>query len=131
TSTVRAEDRELPRWYASTGVSAVTYVHVQSRLTRYGRCLYFRGMHVRRDATLNLSSLLHHSPGSDIEVEEEGLLEPTEDLLQDDGLSLAGPLEWSVRVFNTGGDDDFVVDGSVAGVAVLDCRRCLTRCKVE
>ena len=88
-------------------------------------------MHARRDATLNLSSLLHHSPGSDIEVEEEGLLEPTEDLLQADGLSLAGPLEWNVRVFNTGGDDDFIVDGSVAGVAVLDCRRCLTRVEVE
>jgi len=88
-------------------------------------------MHARRDATLNLSSLLHHSPGSDIEVEEHGLLEPTEDLLQADGLSLAGPLEWEVRVFNTGGDDDFVVDGRVAGAAVLDCRRCLTTVEVD
>lgn len=78
-----------------------------------------------------MSSLLHHSPGSEIEVEADGLLVPTEDLLQADGLSLAEPLEWNVRVFNTGGDDDFVVDGSVSGVAVLDCRRCLTEVEVE
>ena len=78
-----------------------------------------------------MSSLLHHSPGSEIEVEAEGLLVPTEDLLQADGLSLAGPLEWNVRGFNTGGDDDFIVDGSVTGVAVLDCRRCLTEVEVD
>lgn len=88
-------------------------------------------MQAGRDAILNLSSLLHHSPGSELEVEAEGLLEPTEDLLQADGLSLAEPLEWNVRVFNAGGDDDFIVDGSVSGVAVLDCRRCLTRVEVD
>ena len=27
---------------------------------------------------------------------------------------------------NAGGDDDFLVEGEVAGTAVLDCRRCLT-----
>lgn len=88
-------------------------------------------MQARRDATLNLSSLLHHSPGSEIEVEAEGLLVPGDELLSADGLNLAGPLEWQVRVFNTGGDDDFVVDGSVSGVAVLECRRCLTAVEVE
>lgn len=88
-------------------------------------------MQAGRDAILNLSSLLHHSPDSELEVEAEGLLEPTEDLLQADGLSLAAPLEWDVRVFNAGGDDDFIVDGSVSGVAVLDCRRCLTRVEVD
>jgi uncharacterized protein len=88
-------------------------------------------MQARRDAILNLSSLLHHSPGSEIEVEAEGLLVPTDDLLQADGLTLSGPLEWNVRVFNTGGDDDFIVDGDVSGVAVLECRRCLTDVEVD
>lgn len=88
-------------------------------------------MQAGRDAILNLSSLLHHSPGSDLEVEAEGLLVPTEDLLQADGLSLAEPLEWNVRVFNAGGDDDFIVDGAVSGVAVLECRRCLTTVEVD
>src|SRR5690606_30313288 len=88
-------------------------------------------MQAGRDAILNLSSLLHHSPGSELEIEAEGLLEPTEDLLHADGLSLAQPLDWNVRVCNAGGDDDFIVDGSVSGVAVLDCRRCLTRVEVD
>lgn len=88
-------------------------------------------MQSRRDATLNLASLLHHAPGSESEVEAEGYLSPSEELLEADGLSLAGPLEWRVRVVNTGGDEDFVVDGEVSGTAVLECRRCLTDVPVE
>ena len=42
-----------------------------------------------------------------------------------------GPREWDVRVFNTGGDDDFIVDGSDSGTAVLECRRCLTEVEVD
>lgn len=87
-------------------------------------------MQSRRDATLNLSSLLQHGPGSDLDVEGEGLLEPTEALLEADGLTLHGPLHWKVRVLNAGGDDDFVVEGSVDGTALLDCRRCLTSVEV-
>lgn len=93
--------------------------------------IYFTGMQSRRDATLNLASLLHHAPGSESEVEAEGLLTPSDELLEEDGLSLDGPLSWRVRVFNTGGDDDFVVDGEVSGTAVLECRRCLTSVPVE
>ena len=36
---------------------------------------YFGGMQSRRDAVLNLASLLHHAPGSESEVEAEGLLD--------------------------------------------------------
>ncbi|MFO7545411.1 MAG: DUF177 domain-containing protein [Trueperaceae bacterium] len=87
-------------------------------------------MQSRRDATLNLSSLLQHGPGSELDVEGEGLLDPIEELLEADGLVLRGPLHWTVRVLNAGGDDDFVVEGAVDGVAVLDCRRCLTPVEV-
>lgn len=82
-------------------------------------------MQSRRDATLNLASLLHHAPGSDLEVEAQGLLSPTDELLEADGVVLGSPLAWSVRVINAGGDDDFVVDGEVSGTAVMECRRCL------
>jgi len=102
-----------------------------TNLTHHEAAIYFTGMQSRRDATLNLASLLHHAPGSESEVEAEGLLTPSDELLEADGLLLDGPLEWRVRVFNTGGDDDFVVDGEVRGTAVLDCRRCLTRVPVE
>ncbi len=88
-------------------------------------------MQSRRDATLNLASLLHHAPGSELEVEGEGLLDPAQELLDADGLRLAGPVSWHVRVVNTGGDDDFVADGDVRATAVLECRRCLTEVPVE
>ncbi len=80
----------------------------------------------RRDAQLNLSSLLRQAPGSDDEVFDEGLLEPTDDLLETDGLRLAGPLSWSLTVRRLGGDDDdFLAEGEVEGEVVLECRRCL------
>lgn len=59
------------------------------------------------------------------------MLSPSDELLEADGLMLDGPLAWRVRVVNTGGDDDFIVDGEVSGTAVLDCRRCLTRVPVD
>lgn len=93
--------------------------------------LYFSGMQSRRDATLNLASLLHHAPGSELEVEAEGLLEPEQELLDADGLRLAGPIAWHVHVVNTGGDDDFVADGQMSARAVLECRRCLTEVEVD
>lgn len=99
-------------------------------LTPFGPGLYFGGMQSRRDATLNLASLLHHAPGSDLEVEAQGLLTPPEELLEADGVALSGPLSWSVRVINAGGDDDFVVDGEVEGTAVMECRRCLKPAEV-
>src|SRR5690606_13331474 len=56
----------------------------------------------------------------------EGLLEPAQELLEADGLRLAGPIAWHVHVVNAGGDDDFVADGRMSASAVLECRRCLT-----
>jgi uncharacterized protein len=81
-------------------------------------------MSVSSDATLNLSQLLHHD-ATDYEVSGEGLLLPEEALLESGGLRLAGPLEWQLTVRSTGGDDDFILDGRVAGTALMECRRCL------
>lgn len=75
-------------------------------------------------ATLNLANLLSGSPES-YEVEGEGLLMPEEETLKANGLRLAEPLAWQLTVRSTGGDDDFIMDGSAEGVAIMDCRRCL------
>ena len=89
-------------------------------------------MLARRDALINLASLLRSAPGSDDEVFEEGLLEPGEEAQIADDVLLAEPLEWSLTVRRTGGDDeDFIVDGTVEGTAVLPCRRCLVDVPVE
>jgi len=85
----------------------------------------------RRDALLNLAPLLNRAPGSADEVVGTGLLEPEPELLEADGLVLDGPLTWEVTVRNTGGDDDFIVDGRVSGHAVQECRRCLTEVLTE
>ena len=84
----------------------------------------------KQDATLNLAHLL----GGDVdayEVEDEGLLMPSEDLLAADDLRLQGPLKWSLTVRSTGGDDDFILEGETSGVALLECRRCLEDATVE
>lgn len=89
-------------------------------------------MVARRDALVNLASLLRSARGSDDEVIEEGLLEPGEEAQVADDVVLEEPLEWSLTVRRTGGDDeDFLVDGTVAGTAVLPCRRCLTDASVD
>ncbi len=89
-------------------------------------------MVARRDALVNLASLLRSARGSDDEVFEEGLLEPDEEAQVADDVHLAEPLTWSLTVRRTGGDDeDFFVEGSVAGTAVLPCRRCLVDVPVE
>lgn len=82
-------------------------------------------------AELNLSSLLSHAPGADVEVSDEGLLAPNEDLLGAFGLTLLQPLSWELTVRSTGGDDDYLAQGSVTGVAEIECRRCLTASQAE
>jgi uncharacterized protein len=77
------------------------------------------------EAKINLAPLLTHAPGSDDEVEADGLLQPTDEQLHEDGVRLAEPLSWEVTVRNAGGDDDLLADGRVEGVAILECRRCL------
>ncbi len=76
-------------------------------------------------ATLNLAPLLQQAPGAPLDVRGEGLLEPAEALLEADGMRLRGPLEWRLTAINAGGDDDFVLEGSVKGTVVMECRRCL------
>lgn len=85
----------------------------------------------RQDALLNLSRLLSHAPGTDPEVEGEGLLAPSEAQLAEAGLRLGGPLHWRVLVRSTGGDEDFLAEGEVDGTAVMECRRCLTEVDTE
>ncbi len=85
----------------------------------------------RSDATLNLSSLLTHSPGAALDVQGEGLLDPDTELLDADGIRLRGPIKWRLLVVNTGGDDDFVLEGSARGTTVLECRRCLTDVDID
>lgn len=83
-------------------------------------------MAARSDAIVNLSSLLRHTPGAPTEVVEEGLLLPSEEQQAEDGVRLAGPIEWEVTVQSTGGDDDYFVDGFLSGTSIMECRRCLT-----
>lgn len=83
------------------------------------------------DAEINLSALLSHAPGADVEVVEEGLLTPDEELLEAFGMTLVEPLKWELTVRSTGGDDDYIVEGSVSGVAEIECRRCLTPTHAE
>lgn len=82
-------------------------------------------MVTRQDALLNVARLLSHAPGATSEVVAEGLLEPGEAELNAGGLRLQGPLQWRVTVRNTGGDEDFIAEGEVEGMALMECRRCL------
>lgn len=89
-------------------------------------------MVARRDALVNLAALLRTAPGSEDEVVEEGLLEPDEAALPSADARVESPLSWSLVVRRTGGDDeDFLVEGSVSGTAVLPCRRCLVDVPVD
>jgi uncharacterized protein len=87
-------------------------------------------MKVSQHAILNLSQLVL-SDATDYEVSDKGLLMPSPSLLEADGLRLAGPLKWALVVRSTGGDDDLILEGSVAGTVLLECRRCLIDVPVE
>lgn len=84
----------------------------------------------KHDAVLNLAQLLGGDVGA-YEVEEEGLLTPSDALLAADDLRLQGPLKWHLTVRSTGGDDDFILEGETSGTALLECRRCLEDAVVE
>lgn len=86
---------------------------------------------VSATAELNLSSLLSHAPGADVEVSERGLLAPDRDLLAAFGLTLLEPLRWQLTVRSTGGDDDYILQGEVDGAAEIECRRCLEATRAE
>ena len=85
---------------------------------------------MENNATLNLASLLGNTAG-EYEVHGEGELMPSEELLEADGLRLADPISWDLTVSSTGGDDDFILEGSAEGVAIMECRRCLDDVPVE
>jgi uncharacterized protein len=86
----------------------------------------------RSDATLNLASLLRHDVVGEDEVSESGLLMPEQQHLDAGGLVLHDPLSWELTVQTTGGgNDDYLLNGSVSGVVVQECRRCLTEVTAE
>lgn len=75
------------------------------------------------DAILNLVNLINHEDA--VQVIDEGLLMPSTESLQKLSLELAEPIEWQITVSNTGGEDDFIVEGQISGTAIMECRRCL------
>jgi uncharacterized protein len=80
----------------------------------------------RREALVNLTSIIRRAPGADDEVVEEGLLAPSAELLAADALEVVGPIAWSLDMQRTGGDeDDFFLQGEVDGTVRMECRRCL------
>ena len=82
------------------------------------------------DASLNLSVLLRNDP-SEYEVAGSGELTPVNGRLAELGLELASPLSWELTARSTGGDDDFILEGSVSGTASMECRRCLEPTEVS
>jgi uncharacterized protein len=85
----------------------------------------------RQDATLNLARLLRHDLDAGDVVEEKGLLEPGRELLEHGGLALKGPLSWQLMVSRVAGEDTFLLNGTVAGTALQECRRCLSEVATE
>jgi uncharacterized metal-binding protein YceD (DUF177 family) len=83
---------------------------------------------LEHQATLNLANLIKGDVSAGGEVSGAGELTPDQALLEADGLRLAEPLEWQLTVHASGGDD-YVLTGSVSGVAVQECRRCLSEVK--
>lgn len=80
-------------------------------------------------ATLNLATLIKGDISAGGEVSGAGKFTPKQPLLEADGLRLAGPLEWQLTVHASGGDEGYVLTGSVSGVALQECRRCLSEVK--
>jgi len=78
----------------------------------------------RHAALLNLASLLHHDPHAGDEVAGSGEFLPAPEWHSDE-IRFETPLRWYLEARNTGGDDDFILRGSVEGEALMPCRRCL------
>lgn len=75
-------------------------------------------------ATLNLSKLLSRDPTADRELSQSGSLLPNQELSNED-YRLEGPLNWSISIYPTGGDDEFILRGDIKGEVTMSCRRCL------
>jgi len=81
-------------------------------------------------AVVNLGHLINKI---DDQVVAKGLLEPSADLLRELGLQLAEPINWQLNISNTGGDNEFLIEGKLKGDSIMECRRCLepARAKVD
>jgi len=75
-------------------------------------------------ATLNLSKLLSRDPTAARELSHSGTLLPNQDASTED-YRLGGPLDWSISIYPTGGDDEFILRGDIQGNVIMSCRRCL------
>jgi uncharacterized protein len=92
--------------------------------------LNYKIVEIRDTATLNLAKLILQN-GQDFEVEDEGLLMPSNDILEADGLRLKEPIHWQLTVRDTGGDGNFLLEGHATTTAIVECRRCLTDVPTE
>lgn len=88
-----------------------------------------RNSAVDHTATLNLASLLQQTPEVRDEVVAEGEFEPDE-AWHSDEVSFEQPLAYQLSV-RTAGGDDFILTGTVAGNAIIPCRRCLKGTEVH
>ncbi len=75
-------------------------------------------------AILNLSKLLNRDPTAIREFSQSGSLLPNQEFSNED-YRLTGPLDWSMSIYPTGGDDEFVLRGDIRGEVTMLCRRCL------
>lgn len=75
-----------------------------------------------KTAIINLGLLVNKI---DDEIVANGLLEPADKLLEDLNLKLAEPINWHLTIRNTGGDNEFLVEGELTGNSIMECRRCL------
>lgn len=88
-------------------------------------------MHSRQEVILDLGPLLQHTPGQPAEVAAEGEFYPPEELLAQFDLATDGPLQYELLVTSAGEDDDFILEGTISGVSVAECRRCLEPAHTE
>lgn len=80
-------------------------------------------MSTRRDATLNLASLLRHDLNTGGEVEGKGEFMPDPSWHSDE-VRYEEPLGYELSVRSAGGED-YLVTGSATGKAIMPCRHCL------
>ncbi len=86
-------------------------------------------MDFKQDVTVNLSRLLRSDPGTEDEIEAEGLFMPIGIDLPED-YRLEDPLSYRLTIRAVGGNEYFL-DGRVSGLATTACRRCLAPVKVD
>ncbi len=87
-------------------------------------------MSTTEPAILNLSKLLTRDPHAIRELSQEGSFIPNQEFSTEE-YRLEGPLDWSISIYPTGGDDEFLLTGNVSGQVTMDCRRCLEGVKIN